>query len=332
MSDFQLTETHRAILNYAIENTSGRVEWFPENIKGGARAKVTGSLVKHGMLTDESMVTAAAYEAMGLDFPGADAAAEPEAPSPVNAEPAPETLPEPPAEITTEFDPAPLEAALGSTGPEAPAADAAPDEAPATPQPAETRAPEAPVEHEPEGLNPEIQAALAILGFRDELMTWVRHASPEAIQAALPRLQAVLTGGKSKAPRAAAPRTPRPAGEVKEPRGDTKKARCVAMLKRPEGASNQEMQDALGWQEHSVRGFIAGEVRKKMGFTVNAVKEGERGLVYRIVDATPAPVEAPAEAPAAPSAPRPFLAAAAWMPAGLELPANDEAEEEVPAD
>jgi hypothetical protein len=57
----------------------------------------------------------------------------------------------------------------------------------------------------------------------------------------------------------------------------------VALLCRPEGAGLQEMQDATGWQAHSVRGAIAGSVKKKLGLTVTSEKTAA-GRVYRIVE------------------------------------------------
>ncbi len=51
----------------------------------------------------------------------------------------------------------------------------------------------------------------------------------------------------------------------------TKKQIAVALLERPKGASIAEMQGAMGWQAHSVRGFLAGTVRKMPG--VNLISE-----------------------------------------------------------
>jgi hypothetical protein len=55
----------------------------------------------------------------------------------------------------------------------------------------------------------------------------------------------------------------------------------VALLRRPHGASIEELTDATGWQAHSVRGAIAGAVKKKLGLVV-ASEKTERGRVYRI--------------------------------------------------
>jgi hypothetical protein len=66
-------------------------------------------------------------------------------------------------------------------------------------------------------------------------------------------------------------------------RPDTKHARILAMLRTPAGATIAAIMTATEWQQHSVRGFLAGVVRKKLG--LNLVSEStERGRVYRIKD------------------------------------------------
>jgi hypothetical protein len=64
-------------------------------------------------------------------------------------------------------------------------------------------------------------------------------------------------------------------------RPDTKHARIIAMLRTPTGATLAAIKTATGWQPHSVRGFLAGVVRKKLG--LNLVSEQtDKGRVYRI--------------------------------------------------
>ena len=83
-----------------------------------------------------------------------------------------------------------------------------------------------------------------------------------------------------------------------QPRGaaghaDTKQARIIAMLRTAGGATIEAMTRATGWQQHSVRGFLAGVVRKKLGLNlVSTAAEG--GRVYRIADGTDADVAAKA--------------------------------------
>jgi hypothetical protein len=57
------------------------------------------------------------------------------------------------------------------------------------------------------------------------------------------------------------------------------------MLHRENGANIDELQSALSWQAHSVRGAISGVIKKKLGFAVLSEKTAARGRVYRIVAA-----------------------------------------------
>ena len=66
-------------------------------------------------------------------------------------------------------------------------------------------------------------------------------------------------------------------------RAESKQARIIAMLRTPSGATIEAMVHATAWQQHSVRGFLAGVVRKKLG--LNLISDaGESGRVYRIDD------------------------------------------------
>jgi hypothetical protein len=70
----------------------------------------------------------------------------------------------------------------------------------------------------------------------------------------------------------AAPRAPRT-------RDGTKQAALIAMLRK--GATIDEMVAATGWQSHTVRGAMAGALKKRLGLTITSERE-ERGRVYRI--------------------------------------------------
>ena len=65
----QLSPTQESILDHAAQTTDGKITWFPDNIKGGARTKVLGSLFKHALITplgDDWFVTAEGYDALDL--------------------------------------------------------------------------------------------------------------------------------------------------------------------------------------------------------------------------------------------------------------------------
>jgi Protein of unknown function (DUF3489) len=64
---------------------------------------------------------------------------------------------------------------------------------------------------------------------------------------------------------------------------DTKHARIIAMLRTPAGATIAAIMTATEWQQHSVRGFFAGVVRKKLGLNLIS-EQTDKGRVYRIKD------------------------------------------------
>jgi len=95
------------------------------------------------------------------------------------------------------------------------------------------------------------------------------------------KTKAVKTAGKgaSKPTPQKKPARTKKAAESKAPRV-TKERRVVEALCRPEGATVLEMMEMTGWQEHSVRGFISGAVKKKLGLTVEWITEDGR-TTYR---------------------------------------------------
>ncbi len=79
-----------------------------------------------------------------------------------------------------------------------------------------------------------------------------------------------------------------PASSRSAARPDTKHAGIIAMLRTPGGATIATIMTATDWQQHSVRGFLAGVVRKKLG--LNLVSEQtDKGRVYRIRDGKASP-------------------------------------------
>jgi hypothetical protein len=83
---------------------------------------------------------------------------------------------------------------------------------------------------------------------------------------------------KAKAPKNAL-RTPKQAGVARD---RSKTARILELLKHDGGASVKELMKATGWQAHSVRGFLSGTVRKKMGLTVASAKAADGGRSYSV--------------------------------------------------
>jgi hypothetical protein len=70
--------------------------------------------------------------------------------------------------------------------------------------------------------------------------------------------------------------------EPRKLRTDTKQAQLISMLKRAKGATIDEIVEALDWQPHTVRGAIAGALKKKLGLKVASENVERRGRVYRI--------------------------------------------------
>jgi hypothetical protein len=155
----QLTPTQQAILTHAHHHAEGKIAWFPENIKGGARQKVIDGLFKRALITYDGkdwFVAAEGYEALGV-----------------------------------------------------------PRKAPVSAQ-----------------------------------------AIDEVIKAAT----------------AAKPRT----------RDNSKQAQVIAMLKRPEGATIEQICEATQWQAHTVRGTFAGAFKKKLGLEITSTKEAGGQRIYRV--------------------------------------------------
>jgi transposase len=61
----------------------------------------------------------------------------------------------------------------------------------------------------------------------------------------------------------------------------TKLAQLEAMLRRPDGATIEQISKSLVWQAHSVRGAMSGALKKKQGLTITNEKTDD-GRVYRI--------------------------------------------------
>jgi hypothetical protein len=90
----------------------------------------------------------------------------------------------------------------------------------------------------------------------------------------------------TKAARAIAAKAAQPTVSSPEKKSDagSKQARVVEMLRSPTGATIAAMMRETDWQQHSVRGFLAGVVRKRLKLKLNSKKvDGTR--IYRITGA-----------------------------------------------
>jgi len=105
------------------------------------------------------------------------------------------------------------------------------------------------------------------------------------------RAKAKAAKAKSARPEKAAP------ADKPTPRTGTKQALMIEMLKRPEGATVEQIAEVTGWQHHTIRGAISGALKKKLGLTVEATRTREVGpnktgakgssTVYRITGSPP---------------------------------------------
>ena len=73
MTTIQLTTTQTQVLQHALDHNDGRIDWFPESVKGGARKKVLDGLFNRALITSDGginwYVAAEGYDALGCARP-----------------------------------------------------------------------------------------------------------------------------------------------------------------------------------------------------------------------------------------------------------------------
>jgi hypothetical protein len=105
------------------------------------------------------------------------------------------------------------------------------------------------------------------------------NATPEPAKPRVGRTKARATNKATRAKRA--PKSKKAAKTPAVPRDGSKTATVVALLERAKGATLAEIMDKMGWQAHTVRGFMAGAM-KKAGYNVESFKPEGGQRTYRI--------------------------------------------------
>ena len=98
----------------------------------------------------------------------------------------------------------------------------------------------------------------------------------------VPKDQTVAKGKAAVPKQAKAKKAAKPAKEPATPRPASKGATVLEMISRAKGATLAELVQVTGWQAHSIRGFISGNLGKKMGLTVESAKREDGERVYSL--------------------------------------------------
>jgi hypothetical protein len=110
-------------------------------------------------------------------------------------------------------------------------------------------------------------------------------ATKTDIETVKPAAQPVRPAKAKKAAKAKKPAKGKAKAKAAKPaqgRADSKQARFIAAMRTAKGMSIDEAAKAFDWQKHTVRGAIAGAIKKRLGLKVDAKQDEKRGTVYRI--------------------------------------------------
>jgi len=242
-----ISNTQRTLLAAAIEHTHGRIERFPQGLSGSALVISLEALERKGLANHNDQghwwVTLDGYRIMGHEPPADLVEAEAiAAAAQAHEATAHEAL---------------VAAALE---PEVTAEPNAPVAAPEATDAAEASEPEATV---PEGAA-EPDAPFATPESVDAAES---EAASEPDTAIKPK-QIKVCPHCGHALTTPVTRT----RENSRPRENSKQDLVVQLLKRPEGATIEQMMATTGWQQHTVRGTLAGALKKKLGLTITSKK------------------------------------------------------------
>jgi len=211
MTTTNLTPAQHAILAKAINTSGGKINWFPDNIKGSARKKVLDGLCNRSLITTDGegwCVAPEGYDALGMKRPHID------------------------AKHTSKFE-AKLDAIIAN-------AEAAQDD--------------------PADADAELEAAVA--------QAEASFKSPVKAPRTHENERSDVSRGEAE--------------RARSTRHNSKQAKVIRMLQRPEGATIGQICAATGWQAHTVRGTFAGAFKKKLGLTIVSDKPQGCERVYRI--------------------------------------------------
>ena len=241
MSTITLTATQHAMLTHAIHHTEGRIDWFPENIKGGVRQKVLQGLFNRALITSNGVdhfVAAEGYDALGCAKPTAcSIAPDPELDAAVaQAE----------ASWTQGVDTNDADHDNVDTNESAPAAQAESGD----------------VANETEiDLHDNATGCDEPLADTDAPATEIDATQGQPLPAAAPAEQPITKAIRT--------------------REHSKQATIIGMLQRAEGATIAQICEVTGWQAHTVRGTFAGAFKKKLGMTITSDKAQGGVRTYR---------------------------------------------------